>query len=37
MPNTSITIYLSDEDYVKYVKKKTQINEKLRIFIKELL
>jgi len=37
MPNTSISIYLSDEEYVIYVKKKVEINEKVRKLIKELL
>jgi len=35
MPNTNISIYLSDEEYVKYVEKKEEINKKVRDLIKK--
>lgn len=34
MPNTTISVYLSDPDYVKYVKDKEKINEKVREVIR---
>lgn len=34
MPNTTISVYLSDEDYVKYVDNKSIINDKVRELIK---
>jgi hypothetical protein len=35
MPNTMISIYLTDEEYVKYVPKKKEINGKVRLLIRE--
>jgi hypothetical protein len=37
MPNASITVYLNDGLFVKYLKQKKEINEKVRILVKELL
>lgn len=37
MPNVSITVYLNDEDYVKYVSKKEELNLKTREYFKEQL
>jgi len=34
MPNASITVYLTDEEYVKYVKQKEKVNEKVRELVK---
>ena len=34
MPSATISIYLSDEDYIKYSKNKEVINEKVRELIK---
>jgi len=35
MPNASISIYLTDKEYVMYVPKKKEINIKIRALIKE--
>lgn len=35
MPNVLVPIYLSDEDYVKYVKNKESIKKKARDLIKK--
>ena len=35
MPNASITVYFNDKDYLKYLKKKEQINAKARKFVKQ--
>lgn len=35
MPNTSISIYLSDDDYIRYIKDKEAINTKVRDLIKK--
>jgi len=37
MPNTVITLYLNDEEYVKYIPRKKELNAKLRDTLKELL
>lgn len=37
MPNASISVYLSDEEYSKYTIKKKEINSKVRTFVKTLL
>ena len=37
MPNTTISVYLNDEDYVKYIQNKEKINEKVREAVKEQL
>lgn len=37
MPNISISVYLSDEEYVKYLKKKEDINTKAREIVKKQL
>jgi len=37
MPNTNITVYLSDLEYVEYVNKKKEINVKMRNTLKGLL
>lgn len=37
MPNTTISVYLTDEEYVKYVSKKVEINDKVRDIIKKML
>ncbi len=34
MPNATISVYLNDEDYVKYTKKKEDINKKVRELVK---
>ena len=35
MPNTNICIYLSDEEYVKYVENKVEINQKVKSMVKK--
>jgi len=35
MPNISITVYLNDEDYLKYTKNKEEINEAARKLVKD--
>ena len=35
MPNTTISVYLNDDEYVKYVKNKERINEKVREVVKK--
>lgn len=35
MPNTIISVYLSDDEYVQYVKDKEKINNKVRDLIKK--
>ena len=35
MPNTNITIYLTDKEYVEYVKNKEEINKEVRLLIKK--
>jgi len=37
MPNTTISIYLNDEDYVKYVQNKKNINVEVRKLTRELI
>jgi len=37
MPNTQVTIYLTDEDYVKYAKDKEKYNEIARIAFKKAM
>jgi len=37
MPNTNISLYLTDDEYIKYVKVKRAINQKVREMIKEEL
>ena len=37
MPNASISVYLSDDDYVKYTTNKKEINSKVRELVKTLL
>jgi len=37
MPNTNITAYLTDEEYVKYVKDKKEINDKVKDYLKKLI
>jgi len=37
MPNTTISFYLSDEEYVKYVSKKKEISAKVREAVKTLI
>ncbi len=37
MPNATISIYLTDEEYLKYVKKKKEINAKIKDYLKELI
>lgn len=37
MPNTTISVYLTDDDYVKYVKDKENINKIIRQKIREML
>lgn len=37
MPNTPISIYLTDKEYVKYVEKKKLINAKVRKLIRREL
>jgi len=37
MPNLSVAIYLTDDDYVKYVKHKVDINKLIREEIKKEL
>ena len=34
MPNAPISIYLSDDEYVRYVAKKKLINEKVRNLVR---
>ena len=34
MPNASISVYLSDDEYVRYVEKKKLLNEKIRNLVK---
>lgn len=35
MPNVTISIYLTDEEYLRYVPKKTNINETVRDIVKK--
>jgi hypothetical protein len=35
MPNANITIYFTDEEYIKYSKNKKQINSKARELVKK--
>lgn len=35
MPNASITVYLSDLDYVRYVEKKVEINKKVQKLVRK--
>jgi len=35
MPNAAISVYLSDEEFVEYVKDKKAINEKIRNLVKK--
>ena len=35
MPNTSISVYLTDEEYVRYVKNKKGIHKEVRELIKK--
>lgn len=37
MPNTNITIYLTDDEYLSYVEDKVDINKKVRELIKKCL
>ena len=37
MPNVSITLYLNDEDFVKYAKNKIELNKNTRYFLKNEL
>ncbi len=37
MPNATISVYLSDEEYLKYIKQKEHINEKAREAVKKEL
>lgn len=37
MPNAIVTLYLTDEEYVEYVKYKKQINAETREYIKARL
>ena len=37
MPNANVTIYLTDEEYIKYSQNKKDINEKAREIIKKEL
>ena len=34
MPNVSVTIYLNDKDYIKYIDRKEEINKKVRELVK---
>ncbi len=34
MPNATITIYLKDPEYIKYIEKKEEINKKVRELVK---
>jgi len=35
MPNANITVYLTDEEYMVYIKHKEELNEKARSAFKE--
>ena len=35
MPNATISVYLSDDDYFKWSKNKEKINEKVREIVKK--
>lgn len=35
MPNATISVYLTDEEYVKYLKKKEDLNQKAREIVKK--
>ena len=37
MPNATISVYLSDEDYFKYTERKEDINTKVRDTVKKEL
>lgn len=37
MPNATISVYLSDEDYFKYTKNKEKINAKVRETVKKII
>ena len=37
MPNATISVYLSDDEYLKYIKQKEQCNEKAREAVKKEL
>lgn len=37
MPNVTISIYLNDGDYIKYVERKKEINAKAKETIKSML
>ncbi len=37
MPNAIITVYFNDEDYLKYLKDKKNINTKAREFVKNAI
>ena len=35
MPNATISIYFNDEDYLKYIRRKEELNIKVREIIKK--
>lgn len=35
MPNVNMSLYLNDAEYVKYLKRKTELNKKARELIKK--
>ncbi len=37
MPNATISVYLSEDEYLKYIKQKEQCNEKAREAVKKEL